>query len=98
MSGFDAFKHSPVMEAMLTFAGWQHGFTAIDKHAMEDGLQTIRTAMIQPVGTGRPGYGSSSDKRYVADAEFDRAVMCVLASSMALWLSGKLEGIDVDDD
>lgn len=97
VSGFETFRHSPVLETMLTFAGWQHGFTASDKKAMEEGLQTIRTAMIQPVGLARPGIGSSKDKRYVTDAEFDRAVMTVLASSMALWLSGGLNRVEVDE-
>lgn len=97
MSGFETFRHCPPLEAMLTFAGWSHEFTESDRAAMAEGLQTIRTAMVQPVGPSRTGVGSSKDGRYVTDAEFDGAVTRVLAASMALWLSGKLYELEVDE-
>lgn len=45
------FGHNKLLEAMLTFSTWKGGFSAADKQAMADALQTIRTAMVQPVGT-----------------------------------------------
>ena len=89
---FAEFRHVPAMEAMLTFAGWRGGFTESDRESMAEGLNTIRTAMVQPVGT------SASDRcpGAVSDAEYGRAVMCVVASAMALWLSGRLAEVGVD--
>lgn len=95
MGGFAMFKHIPALEMMLTFAGWQRGFSKHDKEAMADGLNVIRTALVQPVGlsrekTKREGFET------VTEAEFDRAVMNVLAAAMVLWLSGKLDELEVD--
>lgn len=91
MSGFESYMHSPTLEAMLTFQGWSHGFTASDRDAMADGLTVIRNAVIQPVGLSR-----ATEPRHVAEAEFDRAVMQVLCGAMALMLSGRLQAVEVD--
>lgn len=90
------FGHSPLLESMLTFSTWQGGFSAADKQAMEDALKTIRTAMVQP-------FGASSDAKRrnakcIKDVEYDRAVVTVLSTAMCLWLSGKLDKIETEDD
>lgn len=36
-----SFRHNPTLEAMLSFAGWQGGFSESDKHAMAESLNTI---------------------------------------------------------
>lgn len=84
-----SFKHNPTLEAMLSFAGWQGGFSESDKRAMSESLNTIRTALVQP-------FGATSDAKRrnphcITDTEFDRAVMTVLACSMVMWLSGTLD-------
>lgn len=89
---FAEFRHVPALEAMLTFAGWQSGFTEHDRDALVDGLQTLRTAMVQPVGTA----AASKCHGAVSDAEFSGAVLRVLAASMVLWLSGKLAEVACD--
>lgn len=90
---FAEFRMNPSLEMMLTFKGWSGGFTASDRDAMERGLNAIRTAMVQPVGT------KAADRRTdaVSDAEFSRAVLSVIASAMALWMSGRLDAVEVDD-
>lgn len=90
------FGHSPLLEAMLTFSTWKGGFSAADKQAMKDALQTIRTAMVQPVGTNSDA--KRRDAKCVTDAEYDRAVATVLCTAMLLWLSGKLDEIETEDD
>lgn len=90
------FGHSPLLEAMLTFSTWNGGFTSADKHAMADALQTIRTAMVQPVGTNSDA--KRRDAKCVTDAEYDRAVATVLCTAMLLWLSGKLDEIETEED
>ena len=91
MSAFGSFRQSPTLSAMLTFAGWQRGFTSHDKAAMIEGLDVIRTAMVQPVGTAAAG----RVKGAVSGPEWDRAVMQVLASAMVMWLSGALDRVEV---
>lgn len=78
---FAEFRHIPMPETMLTFAGWRGGFN------------TIRTSMVQLYGANADA--KWRDSRAVTDAEFDRAVMSVLTSAMCL-LSGKLDGIEVE--
>lgn len=90
------FGHSPLLEAMLTFSTWKGGFTSADKHAMADALQTIRTAMVQPVSTNADA--KRRDANCVTDVEFDRAVMTVLCTAMRLWLSGELDAIETEED
>lgn len=90
------FGHSPLLEAMLTFSTWRGGFSAADKQAMKDALQTIRTAMVQPVGTNADA--KRRDARCVTDAEYDLAVVTVLCAAMCLWLSGKLDEIETEED
>lgn len=91
---FASFRLNPALEATLTFAGWRGGFTEADREAMADGLATIRTAMVQPVGATRDAKARS--RACVTDAEFDGAVMRVLASAMCLWLSGRLGEVACD--
>lgn len=90
------FGHNQLLEAMLTFSTWKGGFSAADKQAMKDALQTIRTAMVQP-------FGASSDAKRrnakcITDVEYDRAVVTVLSTAMCLWLSGKLDKIETEED
>lgn len=90
------FGHSPLLESMLTFSTWKGSFTSADKQAMADALQTIRTALVQLVGTN-----SDAKRRNalcITDVEYDRAVMTVLCTAMCLWLSGKLEKIETEED
>lgn len=90
------FGHNPLLEAMLTFSTWKGGFSAADKQAMKDALQTIRTAMVQPFGTNSDA--KRRDAKCITDAEYDLAVMTVLCTSMCLWLSGKLDEIKTEED
>ena len=84
-----SFQHNPTLEAMLSFAGWQGGFSESDKRAMAESLNTIRTALVQPFGANADA--KRRDSKCVTDVEFDRAVMTVLACSMVMWLSGALD-------
>lgn len=90
------FGHNPLLEAMLTLSTWKGGFSAADKQAMKDALQTIRTAMVQPFGTNPDA--KRRDAKCVTDVEYDRAVMTVLCTAMCLWLSGKLDEIKTEED
>ena len=90
---FQNFKLNQTLEAMLTFTGWRGGFSQADKDALASSLDTIRTAMVQPVGATQDS--KRRDSRCVTDAEFDRAVMVTIASAMAMWLSGALENVEV---
>lgn len=90
------FGHNPLLESMLTFATWKGGFSSADKHAMADALQTIRTAIVQPAGTNSDA--KRRDAKCVTDAEYDRAVATVLCTAMCLWLSGKLDEIETEED
>lgn len=90
---FENFKLNPTLEAMLTFTGWRGGFSQADKDSLARSLDTIRTAMVQPVG-------ATSDakrrvQRCVTDEEFDRAVMVTITAAMAMWLSGALDKVEV---
>ena len=67
-------------------------FTESDRRAMVEGLDVIRVACVQPVGTSAahrvPGAVSS--------AEHERAKMMVVMGAMQLWASGKLDLVEVD--
>lgn len=90
---FESFKSNQTLESMLTFTGWRGGFSQADKDALAESLDTIRTALVQPVGATSDA--KRRDSRCVTDAEFDRAVMVTIASAMAMWLSGALEKAEV---
>ena len=90
---FESFKLNPALEAMLTFTGWRGGFSQEDKDALARSMDTIRTAMVQPVGATPDA--KRRDQRCVTDAEFDRAVMVTITAAMAMWLSGALENVEV---
>lgn len=90
---FHNFKANQTLEAMLTFTGWRGGFSQADKDALARSLETIRTAMVQPVGATSDA--KRRDQRCVTDAEFDRAVMVTITAAMAMWLSGALEKVEV---
>lgn len=90
------FGHNPLLEAMLTFSTWKGGFSAADKQAMKDALKTIRTAIVQPAGTNSNAKRRSA--KCVTDAEYDIAVITVLCAAMCLWLSGKLDEIETEED
>lgn len=68
-------------------------FTESDRRAMVDGLEIIRTAMVQPVGATD---AAPRVKGAVTGREYDRAVMQVVCSAMQLWLSGKLAEVECD--
>lgn len=91
-----SFQHNPTLEAMLSFAGWQGGFSESDKRAMAESLSTIRTALVQPFGANADA--KRRDSKCVTDVEFDRAVMVVLACSMVMWLSGALDTVQCAGD
>ena len=84
-----SFKHNPTLEAMLSFAGWKGGFSESDKRAMIESLNTIRTALVQPFGANADA--KKRDSKCVTDVEFDRAVIVVLSTALAMWLSGALD-------
>lgn len=90
---FESFRSNQTLEMMLTFTGWRGGFSQADKDALERSLDTIRTAMVQPVGATQDA--KRRNQRCVTDAEFDRAVMVTITSAMAMWLSGALERAEV---
>ena len=90
------FGHNPLLEAMLTFSTWKGGFSAADKQAMADALQTIRTAIVQPFGTNADA--KRRNAKCITDVEYDRAVVTVLGTAMCLWLSGKLDEIETEED
>ena len=95
------FGCQPTLELMLTLQGWSHGFTASDRDAMKEACDVIRTAVVQPIGLSRKGWPVGENPKLagaVGEAEYDRAVMQVMCGSMALWLSGKLDEIEVDED
>ena len=91
---FESFKSNQTLDAMLTFTGWRGGFSKSDKDALAESLDTIRTAMVQPVGATQDA--KLRDQRCVTDAEFDRAVMVTITAAMAMLLSGALEKVEVD--
>ena len=84
-----SFSQTPTLEAMLSFAGWQGGFSESDKRAMAESLNTIRTALVQPFGANADA--KRRDSKCVTDVEFDRAVMVVLSTALTMWLSGALD-------
>ena len=84
-----SFQHNPTLEATLSFAGWKGGFSESDKRAMAESLNTIRTALVQPFGANADA--KKRDSKCVTDVEFDRAVMVVLSTALAMWLSGALD-------
>lgn len=86
-----SFQHNPTLEAMLSFAGWQGGFSESDKHAMKESLNTIRTALVQPIGANADT--KRRNAKCVTDGGFDRAVMVVLSTALAMWLSGALDTV-----
>ena len=67
-------------------------FTESDRRAMEDGLDVIRVACVQPVGTS----AASRVPGAVSSAEYERAKMMVVMGAMQLWASGKLDLVEVD--
>lgn len=69
-------------------------FTESDRRAMEEGLDVIRVAMVQPVGTS----ASHREPGAVSSAEYERAKMMVVMAAMQLWSSGKLDEVEVDVD
>ena len=68
-------------------------FTESDRRAMVDGLDVIRVACVQPVGT----CASERVKGAVSSAEYERAKMMVVMGAMQLWASGRLDEVEVDD-
>lgn len=69
-------------------------FTESDRRAMVDGLDVIRVAMVQLVGTS----AASRVPGAVSSAEYERAKMMVVMAAMQLWSSGKLDEVEVDVD
>ena len=70
-------------------------FTESDRRLMEDGLDVIRVAMVQPVGAT----GAAPRRRgAVTNLDYERAKMQVVAGAMQLWASGRLDAMEVDAD
>lgn len=67
-------------------------FTESDRRAMEEGLDVIRVACVQPVGTS----ASHRVPGAVSSAEYERTKMMVVMGAMQLWASGKLDLVEVD--
>lgn len=67
-------------------------FTESDRRAMVDGLDVIRVACVQPVGTS----AASRVPGAVSSAEYERAKMMVVMGAMQLWASGKLDLVEAD--
>lgn len=67
-------------------------FTESDRRAMEEGLDVIRVAMVQPVGTS----ASSRVPGAISSEEYERAKMMVVMAAMQLWASGRLGEVGCD--
>ena len=67
-------------------------FTESDRRAMVDGLDVIRVACVQPVGTS----AASRVPGAVSSVEYERAKMMVVMGAMQLWASDKLDMVEVD--
>lgn len=67
-------------------------FTESDRRAMAEGLDVIRVACVQPVGTS----AAPREPGAVSSAEYERAKMMVVMAAMQLWASGKLDLVEVD--
>lgn len=94
MSAFERFARNSTTGMMLGLREMGGAtFTESDRAAMVDGLQIIRTAMVQPVGATD---AASRAKGAVTGREYDRAVMQVICAAMQLWASGKLGEVECD--
>ena len=67
-------------------------FTESDRRAIEEGLDVIRTACVQPVGTSASGRVPGA----VSDLDVNRALIMIACSAMQLWSSGRLDAMEVD--
>ena len=67
-------------------------FTEADRRAIEKGLDVIRVACVQPVGTS----ASNRVPGAVSSAEYERAKMMIVMGAMQLWASGRLDLVEVD--
>lgn len=96
MSDFERFARDSALGAMAALRGMGGAtFTEGDRRLMVDGLDVIRTAMVQPVGATR---AASRVKGAVTDGDYERAKMQVVTSAMQLWASGKLDLVEVDEE
>lgn len=94
MSAFERFARTQSTSMMVSLRAMGSAtFTESDRSAMVDGLQIIRTAMVQPVGATD---AASRVKGAVTGLEYDRAVMQVVCTATQLWLSGKLGEVEFD--
>ena len=85
-------EQSMEMMVVLRLMGGQT-FTESDREMLVDGLDILRVVMVQPVGPA----GAQRVRGAVSRGEMDRAIMQVVCASMMLWLSGKLDLVEVDD-
>lgn len=91
---FEKFAANATTGTMLALRKMQgNTFTEADRQAMIDGIDAIRTVIVQPVGLscGQRVGGS------VSEQEYERAKMQIVMAALQLWSSGKLERIEVDD-
>lgn len=90
---FMSFAREQSMEMMvvLRLMGGQT-FTESDREMLVDGLDILRVVMVQPVGPA----DAQRVRGAVSRGEMDRAIMQVVCASMMLWLSGKLDLVEVD--
>lgn len=94
MSAFERFARNSTTGMMLGLREMGGAtFTESDRRAMVDGLEIVRTALVQPVGATS---AASRAKGAVTGREYDRAVMQVICSAMQLWSSGKLGKVVCD--
>ena len=95
MSDFERFARNATTGTILALRKLGGAtFTESDRRSMVDGLDVIRTAMVQPVGATS---AAPRVRGAVTDGDYERAKMQVVASAMQLWSSGKLDAIEVDD-
>ena len=84
-------EQSMEMMVVLRLMGGQT-FTESDREMLVDGLDILRVVMVQPVGPA----GAQRVRGAVSRGEMDRAIMQVVCAAMMLWLSGKLDLVEVD--
>ena len=94
MGSFERFARDATTGLMLAMRRMGGAtFTASDRRAIKDGLDIIRTAMAQPVGTSAAHRSGGA----VSSGEYERAKMQVVMGAMQLDDSGLLDSLEVDD-
>lgn len=79
------------LAASVGLAAMRGGFTASDREAMREGVETVQAALKQKVGTATNRRGA------VGEAEYDRAIIHIVCAATALVESGAIDEIEVDE-